>query len=64
MFIVYSVLYIFAMFVFFLVSNSFGSFSYNGSSILFLYSLMNMYTWYLMYMFSPSIDDSPDWRQP
>jgi uncharacterized membrane-anchored protein YitT (DUF2179 family) len=57
MFIVYSILYVLAMLVFFVANNSLGSFSYNGSSILFLYSLMNMYTWYLMYMFSPSTDN-------
>ena len=54
LFMAYSVLFIAAMAVFIFTDNALGSFRYDGTTVLFLYGLMNFYTWYLQYMYSPS----------
>jgi hypothetical protein len=49
----YSVLFIVAMMLFLFTDNALGSYNYEGTSFLFLYGLMNLYVWYLQFMYSP-----------
>lgn len=50
----YSILFIGAMIIFIFTDNALGSYDYNGTTVIFLYGLMNLYTWYLQYMYSPT----------
>lgn len=54
MFLIYSGLFQIAQFIFFTIDNSFGVFQYDGSNVMFVYSFLNLYTWYLQYMYTPS----------
>jgi hypothetical protein len=48
----YSLLFIVAMMLFFFTDNALGSYNYEGTSFIFLYGLMNLYVWYLQFMYS------------
>lgn len=50
----YSILFQLAMVVFVLTDNALGSYSYDGNYVIMLYGLMNLYTWYLQYMYTPT----------
>lgn len=54
LFMSYSLLFMFAMIMFIFTNNALGSFEYNGTTVIFLYGLMNFYVWYLQYMYSPT----------
>ena len=54
LFMVYSILFILAMVLFLATDNAFGAYHYDGTTVVFLYGLMNLYTWYLEYMYSPT----------
>jgi hypothetical protein len=54
LFMSYSILFIGAMIIFIFTDNALGSYDYNGTTVIFLYGLMNLYTWYLQYMYSPT----------
>ncbi len=50
----YSLLFMAAMVVFVFTDNALGAYRYDGTTVIFLYGLMNFYTWYLQYMYSPT----------
>ncbi len=54
----YSILFIVAMMIFVFTDNAFGSYSYDGTTFIFLYGLMNLYVWYLQYMYTPALEDA------
>lgn len=54
LFMSYSILFMGAMVIFIFTDNALGSYSYDGTTVVFLYGLMNLYTWYLQYMYSPT----------
>ncbi len=53
----YSILFIVAMMVFVFTDNALGSYHYEGTNFVFLYGLMNLYVWYLQYMYCPVGDE-------
>lgn len=54
LFMSHSLLFMGAMVVFVFTDNALGSYHYDGTTVLFLYGLMNLYTWCLQYMYSPT----------
>jgi hypothetical protein len=52
MFMAYSILFIVAMMIFVFTDNALGAYHYDGTTVIFLYGLMNLYTWYLQYMYT------------
>lgn len=54
LFMTYSILFMLAMIVFIFTDNALGAYRYDGTTVIFLYGLMNFYVWYLQYMYSPT----------
>lgn len=57
MFLMFSFIYI-ILIIFMLIVSGFGVYEYAGNRILILYTFMNMYTYYLQYMYTVTRDQA------